>query len=58
MIIHVHKPFIAGLHVYIILLYNIFFKIHSIFNIEEHVLQIAYRNVVNYKIILFFIVHV
>ena len=24
------------------------FKIHYIFNIEEHVLQIAYRNVVNY----------
>ena len=26
------------------------FKIHSIFNIEEHVLQIAYRNVVNYVV--------
>ena len=24
------------------------FKIHSVFNIEEHVLQIAYRNEVNY----------
>ena len=58
MIIHVHvlfKPFIAGLHVYIILLYNSVFKIHYIFNIEEHVLQIAYRNVANYIV---FIVHV
>ena len=36
------------LPLYIILLYNSVFKIHSIFNIEEHVLQIAYRNVVNY----------
>ena len=44
----IFKPFIAGLHVYIILLYNSVFKIHSIFNIEEHVLQIDYRNVVNY----------
>ena len=44
----IYKPFIAGLDVYIILLYNSVFKIHSIFNIEEHVLQIAYRNVVNY----------
>ena len=35
---------------YIIVLYNSVFKIHSIFNIEEHVLQIAYRNVVNYII--------
>ena len=49
------KPFIAGLHVYIILLYNSVFKIHSIFNIEEHILKIAYRNVVNYIV---FIVHV
>ena len=54
MIIHIcintciFKIFIAGLHVYVILLYNSVFKIHSIFNIEEHVLQIAYRNVVNY----------
>ena len=42
--IHVHvysKPFITGLHVYIILLHSSFFEIHSIFNIEEHVLQIA-----------------
>ena len=46
--VHVYLPFIAGLHVYVILLYNSVFKIHSIFNIEEHVLQIAYRNVVNY----------
>ena len=44
----IFKPFIAGLHVYIILLYNSVFKIHSIFNIEEYVHQIAYRNVVNY----------
>ena len=43
MIIHtctcIFKPFIAGLHVYIILLYNSVIKIHSIFNIEEHVLK-------------------
>ena len=32
-------------HVYIILLYNSVFKIHYTFNFEEHVLQIAYRNV-------------
>ena len=32
------------------------FKIHSIFNIEEHELQIAYRNVANN--IVFFLVHV
>ena len=44
----IFKPFIAGLDVYIILLYNSDFKIHSIFNIEEHVLQIAYRNVINF----------
>ena len=37
----IFKPFIAGLDVYIILMYNIVFKIHSIFNIEEHVLQIT-----------------
>ena len=61
MIIHdntcIFKPVIAGLHVYIILLCNSVFKIlvHSIFNIEEHVLQIVYRNVANYIV---FIVHV
>ena len=61
MIIHdntctcIFKPFIAGLHVNIILLYNSVFKIHSILNIEEHVLQIAYRNVAKYIV---FIVHV
>ena len=48
----IFKPFIAGLHVYIILLYNSVFKMHSIFNIEEHVLPIAYRNVVNYIVFL------
>ena len=42
--------------VYIILQYSSVFKIHSIFNIEEIVLQIAYRSVV-LRIILFFIVH-
>ena len=51
----IFKPFIAGLDVYIILMHNTVFKICSIFNIEEHVLQIAYRNVVNYIV---FIVHV
>ena len=54
MIIHdnmctcIFKPFIAGLHVYIILLYNSVFKIHSIFNVEEHALQIVANCIVFY----------
>ena len=46
MIIHVHVYLNHSLYI-MILLCNSVFKIHSIFNIEEHVLQIAYRNKVN-----------
>ena len=35
----IFKPFIAGLQVYNILLYNSVFKIHSIFNIVSNCLQ-------------------
>ena len=38
-----------------LILYSNVVKIHSIFNIEEHVLQIAYRHVANNIV---FIVHV
>ena len=47
----IFKPFIAGLDVYIILLYNRVFKIHSIFDIEECLHKCS-------KLYCFFIVHV